>query len=154
MFLQLFHLWEGEWAIHQEKVWHWLMHSSCSSPRWRFRMQFVCHERHCALWTCVEDFKDGSLGTNSDSHAPLLSKGQWPLLTLRVFWNCHGKVKRRKCQSHQDSAKYVEVKWNNSPHYITFKLWNSNSFFAELGINWAEQFDEIHPKRIFSKQYR
>lgn len=40
------------------------------------QMQFVCHECHRALWTCVEDFECGSLGMNSDSHARLLSKGQ------------------------------------------------------------------------------
>lgn len=152
MFLQLIHLWEGQSAIHQEKGWHWLMHFSCSSSRWRLRMQSVCHECHCALWTCVEDCKNGSLGTSSDSHALLLNKGQWLLLTLRAFWSCHGKGRRKKCQLHQDSAQYVKVKWNNSPHYTTFKLCNSESVFVELWINRAQHFDEMHPRRVYSKQ--
>lgn len=47
-----------------------------SLPLWQLRMQSVCHECRCALWTCVEDCKDGSLGTSSDSHALLLNEGQ------------------------------------------------------------------------------
>lgn len=147
MFLQLFHLWEGQWAIHQEKVWHWLMHSSCSSSRWRLRMQFVCHECQCALWTCAEDCKDRSLGTGSDSHAILLNEGQRLLLTLGAFWACHGKAKRKRGQSHIGSAECIRVKRKKRLYLTTSKFCNSNSFFVELRNNRAQQFWGIYSKQ-------
>lgn len=153
LFLQLIHLREGQWVMHQEKGWHWLMHFSCFSPPWQLGMQSVRHGCRCALWTCVEDCRDGSLGTSSDSHALLLNEGQWLLLTLGAFWSCQERHKRKgkkNCKSHQDSAEYVRVKLNKSASFTTFKLCTSDS--TELCITRVQHFDNIYTRYINTKQ--
>ena len=119
VFLQLIHLWEGQRAIHHEAGWHWLMHFSCSSSRRRPGMQFVCHECHRALWTRVEDCKNGSPGTSSHSRALLPKEGQGLLLTLRgsVKLSC-GSQEKTVPVAQRLTTQYVNVKRRNSPLII------------------------------------
>lgn len=85
------------------------------------------------------------------NHGLLLRKWQWLPFTQRAFLKQSWESLKRM-QWHQDFA--ADVRGNNLHHYTTLKLWNSNSFHVELRINWIEQFDEIHPKRIYWKLYR
>lgn len=96
-FSSCFTRWRDLIAIHQKKVRRRLTHHSpTSSSCWWFRTQSICHERRRALWTFVEDFWDGSLGTHSRK------RGDRSAPAGAVF---EGVMRRpRDVQWHQDLA--------------------------------------------------